>query len=62
MSKGSNPRSCFSKQFQNNYDDIDCTCKDVEPEVGSGERIINGCGDDHVDEDVTSEDESCANE
>ena len=60
MSKGSSPRSCFSKQFQSNYDDINWTREDTEPEVGSDERIINGCGDDHVDEDVA--DESCANE
>lgn len=27
MSKGSNPRNCFSVDFRNNYDDIDWTDK-----------------------------------
>jgi hypothetical protein len=62
MSKGSSPRSCFSEQFQSNYESINWNRGDVEPEVGSDEHIINGCGDDHVEEDVASANESCANE
>lgn len=69
MGKGSSPRNCFSKQFQDNYDSIDWSKSDTDRELvdecpslyrwPSG-RIINGCGDDQADDE--SADESCANE
>ena len=33
MGKGSKPRNCFSKQFQNNYDDIDWSTPSTEREL-----------------------------
>lgn len=71
MGKGSSPRNCFSKQFQNNYDDIDWSRKDKERELVNDcpslyrwpeGQIINGCGDDDHDECCDSENDSCAND
>ena len=69
MGKGSKPRNCFSKQFQTNYDDIDWSKPDPHHDLVNDcpslyrwpeGTIINGCGDDQVDDE--DEDESCANE
>ena len=69
MGKGSSPRNCFSKQFQDNYDSIDWSKPNVDREIVNdcpslyrwpAGRIINGCGDDQADDEV--EDQSCANE
>ena len=69
MGKGSSPRNCFSKQFQDNYDNINWSKSDVDRELVNDcpslyrwpdDRIINGCGDDQADDE--SENESCANE
>lgn len=69
MGKGSKPRNCFSKQFQDNFDDIDWSKKSTEREMIEDcaalyrwpeGRIINGCGDEQ--EEDCCEDESCANE
>jgi hypothetical protein len=69
MGKGSSPRNCFSKQFQDNYDSINWSKPDKDRELVNDcpslyrwpdASVINGCGEDHVDDE--SENESCANE
>jgi hypothetical protein len=61
MGKGSAPRNCFSKQFQDNYESIDWSKqKHVEEVIDAS--IINGCGDDQPECVDESEEESCANE
>ena len=60
MGKGSSPRSCFSKQFQDNYDSIDWSKPSGDRELVNDGPVINGCGDDQVDDE--DRDESCANE
>jgi hypothetical protein len=69
MGKGSKPRNCFSRQFQDNFDDIDWSKKSPEREMIEDcaalyrwpeGTIINGCGDEQ--EEDCCEDESCANE
>lgn len=69
MGKGSSPRNCFSKQFQDNYESINWSKPDTDRELVNDcpllyrwpdGPIINGCGDDQSDDE--SENESCANE
>ena len=65
MGKGSSPRNCFSKQFQDNYDSIDWV-KWSEPtedhttateSVSTIEGMVRQSCDIPLDED-----QSCANE
>ena len=71
MGKGSSPRNCFSKQFQDNFDSIDWSKPDRDRELANdcpmlyrwpGGDIINGCGNEQSDEPCADENESCANE
>jgi hypothetical protein len=62
MGKGSKPRNCFSRQFQDNYESIDWSKPDTDRELIDEGPIINGCGDDQSDECCEFEDNSCANE
>jgi len=66
MGKGSSPRSCFSRDFRDNYDDIDWTV--TKPEPVEGYSIIEGMVREATnnpikqDCDCDCENDSCANE
>lgn len=58
MSKGSNPRNCFSTDFRDNYDDIDWSVKtekqeEDKPTNEESQQPKCGCEDENI---------CCANE
>ena len=70
MGKGSSPRNCFSREFRDNFDDIDWSADRKEPieRQNTIEGMIRQSTDNPVKADYEVvlpsewEDDSCANE
>ncbi len=64
MSKGSSPRSCFSRDFRDNYDDIDWST--VSQSLSSDYSLIEGTirqtMDYPIEKECDDDEQSCANE
>ena len=59
MSKGSKPRNCFSKEYKDNYDDINWGKKDEDNASEQGYSIIEGMIRQTMDLPIDEDEKNC---